>query len=317
MMDYFGKRQAQLKCAVTCFQCYRGMQHHRSTSSTPFANFPPEIVRFIVKHAAAICPQTTLNLTLVSKTVRDWVEPTLYHTIILWTPHTVELFRIAFNAKPRSFFATHVRHLFINGEPGSDIILACSRVERLAGYPPALMGLPELDIQENSVAAFPALPSGPPADTGCPTPSEVMLMGSLDDVPWASPLFRNVNYLYLGLEPPPPATACDLSLLPSLTHCVFPYDGDEEDALLQTISTLLESSTLKCLLILVNDEQGHPDRDRKGSIWVRLACVTDDRLLVGTEHSFDGDDWKAMVEDGINVWDSWETECRDWRCGLS
>ena len=285
---------------------------------SPFSNFPPEIVCFIIEHAATMCPQTALTLTLVSKAVCAWVEPILYHTVTLWTPHTVDLFRVAFDAKPRTFFATHVKNLFINGEHGSDIIQACSRVERLAGYPPALVGLPESDIQE-VVASSPACSVAVPhstANTGCPTPTEVILMGALDDVPWASPLFRNVKYLYLGLETPPPETACDVSLLPSLTHCAFPYDGDEDDALILTISTLLESSTLKHLLILVNDEQGNPDRERKGSIWDKLACVTDNRLLVGTELCTDGDGWKAMVENGINIWDSWETECRAWRSGL-
>lgn len=332
MMESFGNGQVQPKTGATCLHSHcRGMQRLSPFSpninahprlcplDSPFANFPPEIVGFIVKLAAVACPQAALSLTLVSKTVRAWVEPTLYHTVTLWTPHTVELFRVAFNAKPTSFFATHVKHLFINGEDGSDIILACSRVERLAGYPPALVGLPELDTQEEDVAVSAADSLAAPQtspDTGCPTPFEVMLMGALDDVPWASPLFRNVKYLYLGLEPPPPTTACDVSLLPSLTHCAFPYDGDEEDELILTISTLLESSTLKHLLVLVNDAQGNPDRDRKGSIWDKLECVTDDRLLVGAEQIFDGHDWKVMVEDGINIWHSWEKECSGWRSGL-
>jgi hypothetical protein len=337
MIDSFGNRQLQPNSSrAPCLHSHRcdsmqqglsvfmgpGICACRCPADSPFANFPPEIVCFIVKHAASASPRTALTLTLVSKTVRAWVEPTLYRTVTLWTSDTVDLFRVAFDAKPPSFFATHVRHLFINGEHGSDIILACSRVERVAVYPPALEGLPELDIQEEDAAASAAGLSAALqniSDTECPTPYEVMLMGTLEDVPWASPLFRNVKYLYLGLEPPPPATACDVSLLPSLTHCAFPYDGDEEDELILTISTLLESSTLKHLLVLVNDEQGNPDPDRKGSIWVKLACVADDRLLVGTEYMFDGDDWKAMVEDGISVWDYWERDCsgwRSWRSGL-
>jgi hypothetical protein len=309
-----GRCQLQLAVSVPGAITHTG----GDTLPSPFSSFPSEIVCFIVRHAAAICPQTTLTLTLVSKTVREWIEPVLYHTVTLWTPHTLDLFRIAFDAKPRSFFAAHVRNLFINGEDGSDIIMACSNVERLASYPPALVGLPDFDVQEDtpsSTAASSSLPQSS-ADTGCPTPGEVMLVGALDDVPWASPLFRNVKYLYLGLEPPPPETACDVSLLPSLTHCAFPYDGDEDDALILTISTLLESSTLTHLVVLVNDEQGNPDRDRKGTIWTKLACMTDSRLLVGTELCHDGDDWEAMVEAGTTMWDSWDRDYSGWRCGL-
>ncbi|KAF8581794.1 hypothetical protein K439DRAFT_1662123 [Ramaria rubella] len=288
----------------------------RPRSESPFFNFPPEIVRLIIELAAAMCPHMTLTLTLVSKEVRAWVEPVLYHTVILWTPRTVELFRVVFAAKPPSFFTTHVKNLFINDGSGTDIIQACSRVERLAAYPLVLVGLPDSDVEENDPVSCDPGPESLMTYAGCPTPLEVMLMGSLEDVPWASPLFGNVLYLYLGLEPPPPEIACDISLLPSLTHCAFPYDGDEEDALLLTISTLLQSTTLTHLFILVNDVEGNPDRDRKGSIWFKLACITDKRLLVGIEPAFDGDDWKEMVDDGIDVWQSWEKECKDWRGGL-
>jgi len=299
----------------------KGSSRQMLTPSRPhrtFIDFPPEIIRLIFEHAAVMSRHTSLSLTLVSKEVRGWVEPIIYRTVILWTSHTVDLFRVAFDTKPRSFFATYVKNLFINGKYGADIILACSNLERLAAYPLSFLKFPEPDVEgENCLHPVPGQTSllRRVVDLCSPSPSEVMIMGYLDDVPWDSSLLRNVEHLYLGIEQPTPETASEISLLPCLVCCAFPYDGDEEDALIRVVTTLMESSTLEYLIVLVNDKYGHPDRDRKGSIWSKLMCISDKRLLVGTEHSFDGNEWFSAVNNGDKLWETWIQECRDWRAG--
>ncbi|GJJ14575.1 hypothetical protein Clacol_008840 [Clathrus columnatus] len=280
-----------------------------------FNDLPQDLVRLIFEHAAVMSSKAAISLTLVSRQVRGWVEPILYHTVVLWTSQSVNLFRVPFNSKPMSFFAHHVRNLFINGKYGMDIILACTNLKRLAAYPLSLIPLPaprgdspEHHPSLHSVSQFNAWSRHP-----CPT--EVMLLGYLEDVPWSSPLFNHVRFLYFGIERPTSETAAYIAHLRSLTHCAFPYDGDErsDESLTLTVSMLLESKSLAYLIVLINVEQENCKRDINNSIWKQLASVTDSRLLVGTERCFDGNDWVETVSSKIDIWESWIMEYKNWR----
>lgn len=278
------------------------------------SDLPQDLVRIILENAAVMCPKTAIALTLVSRQVHAWVEHIPYHTVVLWTSHSIDLFRVPFNSKPKSFFAQHVQNLFINGKYGMDIILACTNVKRLAAYPLSLIPLSDLGI--NSPTDKP-----PPDDASryhdefCNRPVEIMLLGYLEDVSWSSSLFHHVRYLYFGIDRPTAETAAAIALLPCLTYCAFPYDGDErlDDLLISTVSILLQSESLAYLIIHINEEQESCDPTKKNSIWKQLVCINDRRLLVGKESCFDGDDWLETVNNNIDMWGAWIMEYKNWR----
>lgn len=278
------------------------------------SDLPQDLVRIILEQAAMMCPKTAIALILVSRQVHAWVEHILYHTVVLRTSHSIDLFRVPFNSKPRSFFAQHVQNLFINGKYGMDIILACTNVKRLAAYPLSLIPLPDLGI--TSPIDNPLFDYASQYDAEfrhCPV--EIMLLGYLEDVSWSSPLFHHVRFLYFGIDRPTAETAAAVALLPCLTYCAFPYDGDErlDDLLISTVSILLQSRSLAYLIIHINDEQEGCDRTKKNSIWKQLSCISDRRLLVGTESCFDGSDWLETVNHNVDLWGTWILEYKNWR----
>lgn len=302
----YSKEPMTLVCSPRDHNSSRRLQNRQIT----FSDLPQDLVRLIFEQTAMMSPKAAVALNLVSRRVRAWVEHLLYHTVVLWTSRSVELFRIPFDSKPKSFFAQHVQNLFINGKYGMDIILACTNVKRLAAYPLSLIPLSDspaphsfLNHPTQSNAAFRHYPT------------EIMLLGYLEDVPWSSPLFNHVKYLYFGIERPASETATYIARLPCLTHCAFPYDGDErsDDSLILTISVLLESQSLAYLIVLINEEQEGCNHNKKSSIWKQLGRIRDRRLLVGTERCFDGNDWFEAVNNAVDLWGSWVSEYKSWR----
>ncbi|KAF9026282.1 hypothetical protein BDZ89DRAFT_1134859 [Hymenopellis radicata] len=94
-----------------------------------FPDLPLDVVRLLLEEAAWSDRFTTAhNLTLVSKDVRQWIEPILYHTVTLDTSTKLYAFAATVTSRNnRDFFRRTVKVLIIGdleiGHFSGDIIL--------------------------------------------------------------------------------------------------------------------------------------------------------------------------------------------------
>ncbi|KAK7692741.1 hypothetical protein QCA50_004374 [Cerrena zonata] len=100
-----------------------------------FSQLPPELLLNIFEHAAVGDMKTARQLTLVSSWIRHWIEPLLYHTVVLSTAPALRSFVYALEQKP-SQFAHHVKNLGIFAlgpmESIEHVLHACTAVDSLA-----------------------------------------------------------------------------------------------------------------------------------------------------------------------------------------
>ncbi|KAG5636151.1 hypothetical protein H0H81_008982 [Sphagnurus paluster] len=86
--------------------------------------FPNELVRLILEISARSDGKTALNIFLaVSGHDRKWIEPIVYAHIVIHSHRNAALFLKVMPAKPRGFFATHVKSIAI----GDSVTLQQSR----------------------------------------------------------------------------------------------------------------------------------------------------------------------------------------------
>ncbi len=83
------------------------------TTPSVFAWLPTELLRVIFEVAAICDRKAALKLILVSSWVRHWIEPLLFHTVILYSARSLRAFILALSSKPPSFPKAHVKHLGI------------------------------------------------------------------------------------------------------------------------------------------------------------------------------------------------------------
>ncbi|KAF7303402.1 hypothetical protein MIND_00568600 [Mycena indigotica] len=110
--------------------------------SAPPPVLPPELELAIFETAARACPPFVPTLMLVSKRVREWVEPILYHTLIFGTTRAaavlptcpMEVFLEVAARKGHEFLRRAVKNVMaveISGPDVRAILEVCSRVENL------------------------------------------------------------------------------------------------------------------------------------------------------------------------------------------
>lgn len=107
-----------------------------ATYPSKFAYLPEELLRDTFELAAVLDRSAALKLTLVSSWVRRWIEPLLFHTVVLYSARSLRAFILALSSKPPSFPKTYVKHLgiFALGPIQSidHILSACREVTSLA-----------------------------------------------------------------------------------------------------------------------------------------------------------------------------------------
>ncbi|KAF6752622.1 hypothetical protein DFP72DRAFT_1070192 [Ephemerocybe angulata] len=112
-----------------------------------------DVLRATLQLAAANERRIAIRLVLVSRAVKEWIEPILYHTVTLSrATSTIAFWRtIAFSQKLPSFFAEHVKVMCISEEAHTayltQILLTCSGVTSLTFWT-----IPASSWQNNLVA---------------------------------------------------------------------------------------------------------------------------------------------------------------------
>ncbi|KAF8992139.1 hypothetical protein BDZ89DRAFT_1086358 [Hymenopellis radicata] len=78
----------------------------------PFPDLPIDVARYLLETAAWEDPCTAQALTRISKVVRQWIDPILYHTVTLHTLPQLSDFTISISARNSpAFFARSVKIL--------------------------------------------------------------------------------------------------------------------------------------------------------------------------------------------------------------
>ena len=72
---------------------------------------PVELVRLVIESAAEISTPTAWNLLVVSSSTRKWVEPILFHTILVKTPHQLFCLKRCLENENTKHCALYVRRL--------------------------------------------------------------------------------------------------------------------------------------------------------------------------------------------------------------
>ncbi|KAI0076107.1 hypothetical protein K474DRAFT_1295357 [Panus rudis PR-1116 ss-1] len=222
-------------------------------SSGPFvfSQLPPELLREVFEHAAQSDTKTALALSLVSSWTRQWVEPLLYHTVVLSTAPALRSFANALSHKPSTFAHDRVKNLgiFAQGPVQSieQVLDACTGVDSLAcGF---------------TVASTKQLQSHPAIQSpDCPKEQHLLGMACRDG--WDPTIVApSVTHLRVHLPSSPNArlpihrsnssneeqevTGWDvLSNLPALTHLAIVYRPSKDypiDSIFLDLQHLLEA----------------------------------------------------------------------------
>ncbi|KAJ7434913.1 hypothetical protein B0H11DRAFT_1887544 [Mycena galericulata] len=244
---------------------------------------PPELERQIFEICALSRPTLIPKFMLIAWRVKEWVEPLLYHTIVLINdeppidgyPHfIIEIMLSAIHSKPAAFFRDSVRNLFLYLVPEEKEILSiCTRVENL-WIAPVQKRPSDLSILEpstlkhlytNALYLFLDAPA--------------VLFGQLTHLELTGPSGHDVD----GLR-------SSLPRLPQLTHLCFYNDGFTPIFLpvLQhcpflTVLISLDGSTLKA-----------SENER--------ILAKDDRFVAMQTSSPWFVDWQVGVASGIDYW---------------
>ncbi|KAF9026307.1 hypothetical protein BDZ89DRAFT_1067654, partial [Hymenopellis radicata] len=115
-----------------------------------FPDLPVHVARLLIEVAAwSNRPTTARNLVLVSKTVRQWIDPILHHTIVLDTEPKFYAFVAAVaSRKDPDFFRRNVR------------VLAIGNFE-LGGFPNATDDVPPDNLHDGFAVIFGACTESP------------------------------------------------------------------------------------------------------------------------------------------------------------
>ncbi|KAH6902031.1 hypothetical protein BKA70DRAFT_678635 [Coprinopsis sp. MPI-PUGE-AT-0042] len=99
----------------------------------PFSSLPPELQALTFELAADGDPENASNLSLVSRSTATWVQPRMFHTIVLQTPSSAHSLQL----KSSDFLHLHVKRLCItfdsmSMEEASAVLSTCTGIVDLA-----------------------------------------------------------------------------------------------------------------------------------------------------------------------------------------
>ncbi|KAJ6558672.1 hypothetical protein B0H10DRAFT_2240795 [Mycena sp. CBHHK59/15] len=201
---------------------------------------PLELEREIFELCAWTDAPTAAVLTRTCVRAQEWIEPILYHSIVLHAASRSTLFIRTLNSRPRSFFAQRVKTLYLDPgvlAEGSLLALStCSGIRTLAlrgWWPPSdhdpsinTLALNIMDAADLRRVIFPA--------------------GKWD---FGRPAFRNITHLVVEFRSP-----FNVHLIPHLTHLAVYYPGFR-DAISKYQETITQSPRLE-LFIILHDFKG-------------------------------------------------------------
>ncbi|KIY73389.1 hypothetical protein CYLTODRAFT_239889 [Cylindrobasidium torrendii FP15055 ss-10] len=136
------------------------MTSHEPSSPTML---PLEVLGQIIEFAAWENQRARLGLCLVSRSLKPWVDSVLYHTIILKTVISANLFLRtldAFDAKDRTFLARNVRVLMLMRPNPAAALLSVNDTKRLLSACPHIVRLSYSGAIHNADDS----PRAPPAE---------------------------------------------------------------------------------------------------------------------------------------------------------
>ena len=307
--------------------------------SSPFAfsNLPVELVRDVLEHAAHDDHATALNLSLVSSVVRHWIDPILYHTVVLSSPRALRAFVAAIANKSPAFLSTRVRNLgvFVLGPTPSieRVLSACAGVRSLA-----------------STFSLPAYHSahGAGAIQALAAPREQHMLGAACRDGWDAALVgRTVTRLRVhlssfdarrpdcpfafsaapGAQPEAHTGWARLATLPALTHLAVVYRPSGETppaAIVPHLARLLPGAAdpaadgvLPALaLVLVQIAGAKKDAsfaaEAVGAVNAAAVAAGGAALRIVAEHAplSAARQWEDAVRSGCGVWDAAEDVVR-------
>ncbi|KAF9030085.1 hypothetical protein BDZ89DRAFT_1159479 [Hymenopellis radicata] len=94
---------------------------HNRQALRVFPDLPVDIARRILETAAIYSKKDACRLVLVSKVVRSWIDPILYHTVVIHSTIKARRFAVAIRLRnDPSFFRRHIKRLVVYHESDMD-----------------------------------------------------------------------------------------------------------------------------------------------------------------------------------------------------
>ncbi|KAJ7744023.1 hypothetical protein DFH07DRAFT_1063448 [Mycena maculata] len=263
--------------------------------SLPEPTLPRELERSIFEVSALSRPTTIPNLMLVAQRVKVWVEPFLYHGIILSDMDPVSGFPIfsldvvlrAIDQKPPEFLKYAVKHLFLDVYRRYDarqqtasyldtVLKACTGITSLVastGLIDNLSTLASLDsLRRLTIDLREVFETNP---QNC----------------FAHSLFRNITHLEIIEFPNDQFTG--ITLIPHLTHFAFNDAG-----LCATLRPAFHScARLTCIILLCGVTAAKTDV----VMVVVQPLLEDGRFVIISQSNF-REDWYRSVYMGNGYW---------------
>ncbi|KAF8155003.1 hypothetical protein K438DRAFT_1987230 [Mycena galopus ATCC 62051] len=259
---------------------------HMLDSASP--RLPPELERYIFELSAMAHKTSIPQLLRVAHRVHVWIEPVLYHTIILQGPDERRPFRT--EQYPRSpadfrhaaFLASHVHHLNLSGAVPHDqlrtLLGVCTSIRTLALWSP-------LPRPPNLLSLLQALPLMTRLSADI-----THLCGGPLRLDLSHPAFASLTHLDVLAAPFDDWRLCSgIARAPALTHLTF-RDKFHPKVLR---GALAHCCGLRALGVIWSAKKGAAD--------VREGVIVDARMFM----AICGDrleDWEAGVRGEKDIW---------------
>ncbi|KAK0213333.1 hypothetical protein DFS33DRAFT_116651 [Desarmillaria ectypa] len=222
---------------------------------------PIELERDIFELTATLYPGSAYQLTTVSKRVQIWMEILIYQTVVLGFPKLqTNLFLQTVDSRPASFFASHVKNLyltFVSYPQAQKVLSVCTGVTNLACWAASssleLLPLPRQPLERLSVNV-----------------ATLMQLCETRKPDFSHPAFRALTHLDIT-EPPTSSVDIDWSALyklPKLTH--ISIGNLTESHHLFLLKELLANCESLLYLVVISDH---------GEFTKRVSEEIDDRRL--------------------------------------
>ncbi|KAG7442647.1 uncharacterized protein BT62DRAFT_996567 [Guyanagaster necrorhizus] len=213
--------------------------------SSKIPELPTELEREIFELTATLYPGSAYQLTTVSKRVQIWMEILIYQTVVLAFPKSrTNLFLRTVDSRPASFFAGHVKNLylpFVSYPDAQKVLSVCTGATNLACWmatpSPELLSLPRQPIERLSVSIATLMQS-------CETHKPAFFHTA----------FRALTHLDIT-EPSNPLVDTDWSALytlPKLTHISIGNLAESHHLFLLK-ELLANCESLLCLVVISDD----------------------------------------------------------------
>jgi hypothetical protein len=269
--------------------------------SPSFRFAPPEVI-FQIIDAAAAQPDGSLalSLALVAPWVRKRVELFIYRTVVLSSASKVRLFAQTVAARPASFFAKHVRRLWIASTDAADPGLTLKDNWNIQSILAVCTGVVDLTLDQSYLMDNPDPPSRPTSFT-------IVTSAFIFFLHFTSPIFERVTHLYLLNGQLHHAVVPSIVQLPALTHVAISWSDQANPDCLKSMATLLTSSTLRRLVVIPWTMSTFPFYTTHSfRLAEDLAKLDDPRMIVlpetiEPEEQFQG--WNAHLMSSDLWWD--------------